>query len=480
MKQIECDVLVIGTGIAGTVAALAAQERGASVIVLDKVSRERAGGSSRMSGGGFRAPRENYSADDMYSDVMLVTKGRASAAITRHVVDNAASAMAWLQTMGMIWVDETKAGRPDLHGRRIRPYRAQPLPYELSGVHQLGFGNGAMHLLHQTLFDRVDVKFETKAENLLLDGQRRIAGVRAYDAADGFVEFRAPVVILGTGGYQANVDWRVRYFGRSADAWILRGSKYSTGDGIRMAMDIGGAPAGQWGGVHTPIIDARSPKVECGETNINQYQYTVMLNSACERFLDEGEDFGDRTIIRYGNKVLSQPDGIAYLVFDQKVVDLVKCNIKTWLPSTSNDLGELATNLGLDSGAFRQAIEKFNASVQPGGFDPDILDGKRTAGLTPAKSNWALPVDTPPYYAFRVTAGITYGFGGIKIDEHARVIDNEDRPIHGLYAAGEMAGGLFYDGYPGTSSLSFATVLARTAGILGADQALARGDVRAN
>lgn len=470
MRIVESDVIVLGTGMAGTAAALAANEHGARVVVLDKAPREWAGGSTRLSAGGWRAAMPGYTADDQYNDVMLVTGGRADPAITRHVVDNGEEAMRWLESNGMVWVDAKKAGRPGLTGRRVQPYRSKPIPIEFGGMKQLGFGNGAIQLLHKTLLDRVEVRFDTKAESLLLDEQHRICGVKAYDA-DGYLELHAPTVIVATGGFQANVEWRVRYFGSSASDWIVRGSRFSTGDGLRMLIDIGAAPEGQWGGYHTPIVDARSARLECGETNINQYHYTVMLNVDAKRFVDEGADWGDRTIIRYGRQVLAQPTGVACLVYDQKVAHLVGGNTEELGPYVANDLDELAGMLGLNPPALAKTIAEYNAAVQPGDFDPEALDGKGTQGLELPKSNWAMTIDTPPYYGYRVTGGLTYGFGGIKVDPTTRVINTEGHVIEGLYAAGEIIGGLFYDAYPGGSSLTYATVLGRTAGTMAADAA---------
>jgi tricarballylate dehydrogenase len=332
-----------------------------------------------------------------------------------------------------------------------------------------------MQELHKTLVECVDVRLETKADSLLLNDRHEICGVRAHDSADGSYDFRAPSVVLGTGGFQANTEWRVRYFGRTADDWTVRGSRYSTGEGINMAMSIGAAPTGAWGDFHTPIIDARSQKIECGETNVNQYQYTVMVNKFGERFLDEGLDYGDRTVIRYGKEVLSQPDCIAYLIYDRKVTHLVRCNVRNWEPTSAGSLRELAARVGLDGDRLETTIDAYNSAVEPGSFLADALDGKHTSRLWPAKSNWALTVDEAPFFAYRVTAGITFGFGGIMVNSASEVIDTENRVIPGLYAAGEMVGGLFHHAYPAGSMLTCATVLGRSAGHSAAARALDPG-----
>jgi tricarballylate dehydrogenase len=395
---------------------------------------------------------------------MLVTGGRANPALTRYVVENAAEAIGWLESLGMEWVDSVKAGRPGLTGRRVQPYRSKPVPIELDGKAQLGFGNGAIQTLHKPLLSRAKVHFETKGERLLFDERRHVTGVRAYTAGAGYRTFSAPAVVLATGSFQANIEWRVKYFGRFAGDWIVRGSRYSTGDGLKMAMEAGAAPVGQWGGYHTPIVDSRSARIECGETNVNQYHYSVLVDKLGARFLDEGADYADRTIIRYGRTVLDQIDGVAYIVYDEKVAHLVGGNTEALRPFTATTIPELAQAAGIDPAGLQETVDSFNAATQPGDFDPTILDGVHTSGLRIPKSNWALPIDTPPFYAYPVTGGLTFGFGGIAIDTQARVLDTEGHPITGLYAAGEIVGDLFYDAYPGGSSLTYATVLGRTAG----------------
>lgn len=463
----DCDVLVVGTGIGGSAAAIAAAEAGARVVVIDKGPREDAGGSTRMSGGGFRGIKENYTSEDMYSDVMLVTHGRAHPEIARHVVNNAGALIEWLGSLGVEWVDlkKPKPGEERMvQARKVRSYTAIPIPIELAGVRQQGFGNGLVVALHKRLHKSASVHFDTKAESLLVDRYRRIVGVRAYSAHDGYMTIRAPAVVLATGGFQANVEWRVRYYSRFADNWVVRGSRFSTGDGIRMAMEIGAAPAGQWGDFHTPVLDARSAKIECGETNNHSYPYTLMINKFGQRFVDEGEDYRDRTVIKFGKEVLFQPDGRAWLIYDEKVRHLVRGAIENWPPTSAESLADLASTTGIDADGLQGTVRAYNAAVQPGEFDPLVLDGKHTAGLKPAKSNWAMTVDTPPYYAYPVTGGISYSFGGIGIDTRSRVLDTEGRPIVGLYAAGEMIGGLFYYAYASGSTLTWAGVIARTAG----------------
>jgi len=284
------------------------------------------------------------------------------------------------------------------------------------------------------------VAYETCAIDLIVNGDGSIAGVRAR-SPEGMVDIYASGgVVLACGGFEANIEMRVRYLGRFADSLILRGSRYNTGEGIRMAMDAGAQPAGQWGDYHSAVLDARSPKIECGVTALYNYQMGIFIDQSGHRFLDEGEDFRDHTYVKFSKFIVEQAGGEAWCLFDQKAYQREEF-ARAWRPVgpplEANTLKEMAEKMGLPAENLMDTIANFNAAVQPGEYDLDRLDGKRTLGITPPKSNWALPLDTPPYVAIPVTGGITFTFGGLKCDTLARVIDTRGRVMPGLYAAGE-------------------------------------------
>jgi tricarballylate dehydrogenase len=274
-------------------------------------------------------------------------------------------------------------------------------------------------------------------------------------------------VILACGGFQANVEMRVRYLGRFADSLILRGSRYNTGDGLNMAIAAGAKPAGQWGDYHSAVLDARSPRIECGVTALYNYQMGIFVDMQGHRFLDEGEDFRDHTYVKFSKHIVEQAGGTAWCVFDQQAYQREEF-ARAWRPVgppyEAATLRELASITDLPAENLMETIGAFNAAIQPGAYDLDRLDGKRTEGITPAKSNWALPLDHPPYVAIPVTGGITFTFGGLKCDTSARVIDTRGKVMDGLYAAGEPMGEIFYYNYPGASSVIRGAVFGRIAG----------------
>lgn len=446
------DVLVVGSGLAGMSAALSARESGLNVTLIDKAPETSRGGNTRFSGGALRCPTVQTPPAKLMEELDQITKGRADKALARVLYDNAEVDVRWLIAHGAPLVDPS-VERPDLRGGKM-------------SFHVRGNGYGLVESLYPCLAAHgVQCRFETKAAELLTDAQGRVRGVRVK-SRNGVADLFARAVVLATGGFQANTEMRVRYLGREGGSLIVRGSRYNTGDGLCMAMALGGQSTGDWGGFHSAVMDARSEPVEAGETNINSYPYTLMVNRDGQRFVDEGADFFDVTYVKYGKAILMQPGAIAYCLFDAKLAEreLVYCLHREFEPIHASTLARLAQNLGIAAGPLQATVDAYNAAIQPGEFDPERRDGKGTQGLFPPKSNWALPLDTPPYFAFPVTGGITFTLGGVRVDERSRLIDTEGRAIPGLYAAGELIGGLFYDNYPGGASLLRSLVFGRLAG----------------
>jgi tricarballylate dehydrogenase len=480
------DVIVVGAGNAALCAALAAREQGANVLVLEKAPEHLRGGNTFFTGGGFRFPYRGlddiralipemsdeecagidvgaYPQPQFYDDLMRVTEGLADPDLAQTLVSRAYPTVLWMREQGLRWVL--------LYGRQA--YRVGDKLRFWGGLIAEAIGGGEG--LSDALFDMalkkgIRVQYDSKATDLHIDDHGRITGLTAR-VGDQFQRLETAAVVLAAGGFEANPEWRTRYLGRDWELARVRGTRYNTGDAIRAALAIGAQPFGHWSGCHAVQWDIASPPF--GDRKIgdlfqkHSYPLGIIVNVDGRRFVDEGADFRNYTYAKYGREVLHQPQRTAFQVFDAKVMDNLRdeYRISAITKATSDSIEGLAGALGIDRDGFVETVRAYNAAIQPGDYNPAILDGKHTEGITPPKSNWALPLDTPPYTGFAVTCGITFTFGGLRIDPAtAQVLDTEDRPIPGLYAAGELVGGLFYHNYAGGSGLMAGSVFGRIAG----------------
>jgi tricarballylate dehydrogenase len=283
----------------------------------------------------------------------------------------------------------------------------------------------------------------------------------------------AKAVVLACGGFEANAEWRARYLGPGWEVAKVRGTRFNVGDGLRMALAIGAMPTGQWSGSHSVAWDNNAPPT--GDLSVGdafqKYSYTfgIMVNAEGRRFVDEGADVRLKTYSKLGRIILSQPDQFAWQVFDKKVLHLLReeYRIKRVSKVSADSLEELASKLeGVNAANFLDEVRRYNAAVRTDiPFDSRFKDGRSTAGLPINKSNWAQTIGDPPFEAYQVGCGVTFTFGGLAIvPTTAQVIDTASEPIPGLYAAGEIVGGLFYFGYPGGTGLMAGAVFGRTAG----------------
>lgn len=482
----EYDVVVVGAGNAALCAAIAARQRGASVVALEKAPEYFRGGNTYFTGGIIRCayngiadikklipdltPEEEatvevgqYTEDQFYDDLMRVTEGQADPELAQILVAESFPTLKWLQEHGVRFV--LAFGR--------QAFKRDGKFYFWGGllVEAVGAGKGLSDQQF-AVAERlgVEIRYGTKGIRLLQDKMGRVIGVTAQ-GPQGFADVRGKTVILACGGFESNAEMRTRYLGQGWELAKVRGIPYNTGDGIRMALDIGAQSYGHWSGCHAVAWDLNAPPT--GDRNVTElyqkhsYPFGLIVNLEGKRFVDEGADFRNYTYAKYGREILRQPLGTAFQLFDEKVKHLLRdeYRIAQVTKAETRTVAELADQLGIDRAGLVQTIQEFNAAVQPGEYNPTILDGKHTAGITPPKSNWALPIDTPPYLGFAVTCGITFTFGGLRIDTRGQVLDTENNPIPGLYAAGELVGGLFYHNYPGGSGLASGAVFGRLAGL---------------
>ena len=481
-KAPKYDVIVVGGGKAGLTAALSAQQHGARVLVLEKAPQAERGGNSRFSGGLFRFAYDGveeliplrpdvpagewdrvdagqYEPDRYFEDMMRVTQGQADSELSRTLTGESYSTIVWMSELGVVWDWTTLWSRESEVGLHFNPGAV----LEVKNI-----GVGLVHYLFTAAKSAgIDVAYGAKMTGFLQDSAGRVTGVQVR-TPDGLEDAPADAVVLASGGFEANAEMRASYLGAGWDRVKVRGTRFNTGETLRMALDLGAKPVGHWQGCHATPIDGLAPAVGdlplTDRTNRLSYPYSVTVNTLGERFVDEGEDLGGYTYAKFGQAILAQPGATGYQIFDRKTMHLLEERCSTGTPVVADTIEDLARKTSLPVEALVRTVDEFNAAVQPGEFNPDAKDGVSTRGLDPPKSNWALPIDSPPYTAFSVASGITFTYGGVQIDPQARVIDTEDNPIPNLYATGEITGNFFYHNYPGGAGLMRGAVFGREAG----------------
>lgn len=310
-----------------------------------------------------------------------------------------------------------------------------------------------------------DVYYNAEARFINQNAHGAVVGVDAF--VDGkLTRFNGEAVVLASGGYESDEEKRTIFYGPGYESMKVRGSRYATGEAIDAAKDVGAKAVGQWSGAHIAIIDAKSPDVEGGITRIDGYQYGVIVNHDGERFVNEGEDARAHTYAKFGRNVFEQPYHEAFIIVDSKVEE----DVAHMGPSpaiTSDSIKGLANRLGIrEIERTVETIEEYNEAADGTlkEYDPNVLDGNEATGIKPQKSNWALPIDEPPFTGYPVTGGITFGYGGVAITTETEVINTQGELISGFFAAGNATGDLFYNNYPGGTGLTNAAVFGMIAG----------------
>jgi tricarballylate dehydrogenase len=481
-KRMRYDIVVVGGGNAGLVAAIEARNRGSKVLLIEKAPKKSRGGNSRFSDGVFIVVLESkedvqaliqdatlpkgelevelFSRDDYYNKAMRLSEGLADKRLTEIFITRSFETVMWMKEQGVKWgLDPRFAFQKEGHTF----YPAGEGWLQAAG----GSGESLVEMLYGIAESKgIQVLHETAAGKLMSDAEGRVCGVLAK-GIDGLVQVDTKNVILACGGFQANPLMRRTCLGENWDLVKLRGTRYDTGDGFQMAVDMGAQLFGHWGGCHASPVSEESPMVEAGSAASQRYSYPygIMVNRNGERFVDEGENSVGSTYAKFGKEILRQPGAVAFQIFDRKVFPLLRVEYQEAVKVESDSLEELGEELDINVEQFLATVKDFNQGVMDEApFVPYRLDGRRTRGLKPDKTNWAQKIDTPPYRAYGVSCGLTMTYGGVKTNEKAQVIDNSDRPIKGLYAVGEVTGGFFYHNYMGGTGLIRGAVMGRIAG----------------
>ena len=479
------DVLIVGTGNAACCAALAALDGKARVGIIEKAAQRDRGGNSALTThmrfvydgiNDLRPLVKNMPESELqkqierlphrtqaeiWDEFMRTTNGQVDEAMLEVHVAESLPTVHWLAAKGHDWVPTGNVG---------------------DNILMMNGGGYGLQQRSVAILEKNGATFhyDTTAMELMQDASGRVSGVRALTPT-GFATFHAKAVVLACGGFEANAEMRTRYLGPGWDMAKVRGVPFNTGDGLRMALHIGALPHGSWSTCHASpqdiaMTDSTVPSAYAAgastvdETNRYMYPYSILVNVHGERFADESEDTRGKTYAKMGGAILRQPGGIAFQIMDAKIRkrEMYFQSYSRATTAKANTLEQLAAELDINAANLVKTVREFNAAVQPGEYKPDRLklDGKGTKGIYPAKSNYAMPIDEPPFEAWPCRCGITFTYGGLKIDaKTAQVQHVSGRGIPGLYAAGEMVGGLFVGNYPSGSGMMAGAVFGRMAGI---------------
>lgn len=487
----HCDVIVIGGGSAAFEAAIAAREQGAEkVIMLEKAPEAEYGGNARYSGTGFRFWHHGadeireflpdiddrlfasleippYSQADFAADLERMTLSRMDPVLARVLVGQSNAAVHWIKDTGIRWEllkEHAKLGNKRYFERGI-------------AIHVAGGGVGQLEQWRHIAADKnIEIRFSSPV-SAIHGNMHRVEGVHVSTTSHDY-DIRANAVIACAGGFQASAEMRARYLSGNADFVKVRGSRHDTGEVLNCLVALGAATAGQWQSGHMSPIDARAPDFETpqhadGRGNTQSrydYPFGITVNALGQRFFDEGEAQHSYTYAKTGRSILAQPGAVAWQIYDQTGIRQHRYPHHAATFEEAGDIRELAVRAGLPPEVLVHTVAEFNAACRGDApFDPSRPDGKKTHGLMIPKSNWANRIETPPFRAYPVTCGITFTFGGVKVNDKAQVVNSLYQPIKGLYASGDILG-LFFHNYPAFTGQTRNAVFGRLAGIHAAQE----------
>ena len=451
--SIHFDVIVVGGGNAALCAAIRAAEAGASVAVFERAPKEYRGGNSRhtrnfrcMHGAPKGVLTDSYGEEEFYDDLLKVTKGNTEEDLARLTIRESEACYEWMLKQGCFF-QESLSGTLSLS--RTNAFFLGGGKALVNAYYNRLESLGAAIFYQATVLDVV-IR-ERKFDGVLVD----LDGTQHYQ--------RGRAVVLASGGFEADKDWLASAWGDAARNFLIRGTPYNTGEVLKGVLAGGADQVGDPTQCHAVAIDGRAPEYDGGiVTRVDCVPFSVVVNNDGHRFYDEGEDVWPKRYAIWGRLVAKQPNQVAYAIIDSKSKDLFMPTV--FSATVTDSLDDMAQQLGLPKDQFLATVKEFNKSCQDGEFYPTELDGLRTSGTTPEKTNWARPIDTPPFFGYELRPGVTFTYLGFRVGHDAKVSFG-DVPSENVWAAGEiMAGSILGEGYLAGFGMTIGTVFGRIAG----------------
>ena len=449
------DVLVICGGNAALCAAIAANELGATVLMLEKAPPVFRGGNSRhtrniryihnSANAWLTGP---YTEEECFKDLLKVTGGNTNEEMARLCIRESLDIGYWM-------ID---------HGAMFQPAMRATLHLGRTNSFFLGGGRGLVNgYYHYAAKVGIEVMYETWVTDIVMEGPN--FKYVMVQTPKGPMRINAKCAIAGAGGSQANPNFLAKHWGKAAFNFRVRGCPYDTGEVLEMLLNNGVESVGDPTQGHMVAIDARAPRVDAGIcTRLDCVPFSIVVNKHGKRFYNEGEEFWPKRYAIWGRLVANEDDQIGYCIIDSKSINLFMPSV--FPPTEANSIEEMAKKLGLDPDQLQKTVKEFNEAIVPGGnFNPDELDGCHTEGIEPVKTNWARPIDTPPFYGYSLAPGITFTYQGTKVDKQARCVMQDGTSSPNMFACGEiMSGNILGKGYMAGFGMTIGTVFGRIAG----------------
>jgi len=475
------DVVVVGHGVAGMSAAVSAMQQGASVAVLERAPEEEAGGCTRYTEAFLRLKNEEALFDDFEAQLAETGSANADPVLVHETTQPPGQWPAIVRAMSLTDPDfiSTFARETVPTIRWLKSFGVKFVPAYLAHITcredpPLLAPSGGGYALIQALWDAarkggVRFFYETTAQRLIQDETGAVVGVQAVGRGHRRIDFRGRSVVLASGGFEGSTEMLHRYLGPSAVNIrpVARGGYYNRGEGIRMALDIGAAPAGDFGAYHANPVDPRSGRPEA---KVLIFPFGILVNKTGRRFTNESVGANHRIYDAICHRIQEQPDGLAFVIVDSRINEIpeyTRAIFTDKMPVQAATLRELADQLGLPAASLEETVRSYNAACRPGEFTFTREDGLATVGLEPPKSNWARPIDASPFLAYPLISAAIITLGGLKTNSSAEVLNADGDAIPGLYAAGALVG-IYYRYYVAATSVLRGMTFGRIAGVAAA------------